>query len=151
VAATILYTPFDALAEAESFPRLAGSEQQYAAYASLATAATAPWVADHKREAANYITAIREALSLIHAPDYSTRAQSIIREQLHLDDLTAKRAYAAFIDRRIGFGVEAKLDDGGLQTVISLRETYGVPRSELKDLAAYLENGPYEEAGRLLT
>jgi ABC-type nitrate/sulfonate/bicarbonate transport system substrate-binding protein len=151
VAATILYTPFDALAEAESSPRLAGSEQQYAAYASLATAATAPWVADHKPEASYYIAAIREALGLIHAPDYRTRAQSIIREQLHLDDITAQRAYAAFTDRRIGFGVEAKLDKSGLQTVIALRETYGMPRSTLKDLAAYLEPGPYQEAGRLLT
>jgi ABC-type nitrate/sulfonate/bicarbonate transport system substrate-binding protein len=143
VAATILYMPFDALASAEGFSRLAGSEQQYAAYASLATAATAPWVAGHMPEATSYIAAIREALRLIHAPGYRARAQSIIRDVLHVNAATAALAYGAFVDTRTGFGAEARLDYHGLHTVIALRQTYGMPRSPLKDLAAYLEIGPY--------
>ncbi len=148
--ATILYTPFDALAEAEGFPRLAGSEQHYTAYASLTTAATATWLADHRYEASRYIAAIRDALLLIHAPGYGARARLVIREELRLDAVAAERAYAAFIDKHIGFDVDAKLDDDGLRAVIALRETYGMPLSVLRDPAAYLERGPYEAASRLL-
>jgi len=149
-AATILYTPFDALAEAEGFPRLAGSEARYGAYASLCTAAATSWVARHQLEAAQYIAAVREALRLIHDPGFETTAQTVIREELRLDAATAARAHAAFVDRQAGFGLDARLDQDGLRTVITLRETYGAPRKPLGDTAAYLELGPFEEASRLL-
>ncbi|HWE62747.1 MAG TPA: ABC transporter substrate-binding protein [Chloroflexota bacterium] len=149
VPATILYTPYDTLAEAAGFRRLAGSEQQYAAYASLATAATVPWVAAHGTVAARYIAAVRDALRLIYAPARAPGVQALIRERLQLDDAMAARAHAAFVDPSTGFGAEARLDDAGLRQVIALRAAYGTPRGALQDPSAYQDPGPYTEASRL--
>lgn len=150
VSATILYTPFDALAEQEGFPRLAGSEQIYDAYASLATAASAAWIAAHREIAAHYIAAIREALRIIYAPDRAQAIQAVIRAALELDQSQAARAYSAFVDPRAGFGIDAILDQAGLRQVIDLRSTYGAPRHPLRMPAAYQDLGPYHAASALL-
>jgi ABC-type nitrate/sulfonate/bicarbonate transport system substrate-binding protein len=127
VAATILYVPFDVQATQAGFTRLATSTDYYTAYASLATAGTCDWIEKHPDKITHYISAYLEALRWIYDPAHTAEVQAIIESEasLNLDASLAPHAYAAFVDPKTGFGIEAILDDAGLQQVIELRATYG--------------------------
>lgn len=145
IAATILYAPYDALADESGYRLLASSTDYYRAYASLATAATAPWLEAHSVAVTRYITALLHALRWIHDPSHAGAVQDLLQREpaLGLDTATAARAYAAFVDPATGFGVDARLDDNGLQQVIALRSTFAkLPRplgtpQEYRDLRWY--------------
>jgi ABC-type nitrate/sulfonate/bicarbonate transport system substrate-binding protein len=139
VAATILYPPFDMLATQAGFTRLATSTDYYPAYASLATAGLHSWIEQHTDEITSYITAYLQALHWIYNPNHATEVQRIIESEptLSLDVSIAPGAYAAFVDPQTGFGINAKLDDAGLQQVIELRATYGSFSRLDRDLAHY--------------
>lgn len=148
VTATVLYAPFDALAEEEGFRRLATSTALYAAYASLAIAGIFTWVEAHSDEVVRYIVAVRQALRWIYDPAHRDAAQSIVRAEpsLGLDASVAARAYDAFVDPVTGFGVDGALSEAGLQQVIDLRATYGDPPRPLGLPADYLDPRLYRYA-----
>jgi ABC-type nitrate/sulfonate/bicarbonate transport system substrate-binding protein len=148
VAATILYAPFDAAAEQAGFHRLARSTDYYNAYASLATAGTRAWVEDHGDDVIRYIAAILQALRWIHDPVHALAVQSILRDDdmLDLDDAMAARAYTAFVAPSLGYGVEGRLDDAGLQQVIALRAAFGNPPKPLGPPSDYQDLRWYERA-----
>lgn len=132
VAATILYTPYDALAAAHGFTRLVVSSDYYAAYASLASAATVPWVEAHAGSITCYIAAMLRALRWIHDPAHADAVREVLCEEpaLTLAPALAALAYAAFVAPDSGFGMEAGLSDAGLRRVIELRAAYAAaPRS----------------------
>jgi ABC-type nitrate/sulfonate/bicarbonate transport system substrate-binding protein len=139
IAATILYTPFDLQATEAGFNRLASSTDYYPAYASLATSGAQSWVENHADEVSSYISAYLQALNWIYDPVHSIEVQTIIQNEasLGLDASIAPQAYAAFIDPITGFGVNATLNDAGLQQVIELRATYGSSPRLNQDLAHY--------------
>ncbi len=139
VAATILYTPYDVQATQAGFTRLATSTDYYPAYASLATAGRQSWIEQHTGEVTSYISAYLQALRWIYNPTHATEVQRIIESEptLSLDVSIAPGAYAAFVDPQTGFGINAMLDDAGLQQVIELRATYGSSHRLDRDLAQY--------------
>jgi len=148
VAATILYAPFDTAAEQAGFHRLARSTDYYTAYASLATAGTRAWVEGHGDDVIRYIAAILQSLRWIHDPVHALAVQSILRDEdtLDLDDAMAARVYAAFVAPSLGYGVEARLDEAGLQQVIALRAAYGNPPRPLGQPSDYQDLRWYERA-----
>ena len=139
VAATILYTPFDMQAAQAGFTSLATSTDYYPAYASLATAGLQSWIEQHTDKVTSYISAYQQALDWIYNPTHATEVQRIIESEptLSLDVSIAPGAYAAFVDPKTGFGINAKLDDAGLQQVIELRAAYGSFSRLDRDLAHY--------------
>jgi ABC-type nitrate/sulfonate/bicarbonate transport system substrate-binding protein len=139
VAATILYAPFDVQATQAGFTRLATSTDYHPAYASLATAGLQSWIEQHTAEVTSYISAYLQALRWIYNPNHATEVQRVIESEptLNLDTSIAPGAYAAFVDPQTGFGINAKLDDAGLQQVIELRATYGSFSRLDRDLAHY--------------
>jgi ABC-type nitrate/sulfonate/bicarbonate transport system substrate-binding protein len=139
VAATILYAPYDVQATQAGFTRLATSTDYYPAYASLATAGAQSWIEQHTGEVTSYISAYLQALHWIYDPAHTTEVQTIMESEptLSLDTSIAPHAYAAFVDPKKGFGINAMLDDAGLQQVIELRATYGAFSSLERDLAHY--------------
>ncbi len=139
VVATILYTPFDIQATQAGFTRLATSTDYYPAYASLATAGTQTWIEQHADQITSYISAYLQALRWIYDPAHAIEIQRILENEptLSLDASIAPLAYAAFVDPKTGFGLNALLDDTGLQQVIELRAAYGsFPRLD-RDVAHY--------------
>jgi ABC-type nitrate/sulfonate/bicarbonate transport system substrate-binding protein len=148
VAATILYPPYDALAEAAGFRRLAGSPQLYPAYASLATAATRAWIAAQADALTRYLAAVLRALRRIHDPARAEAVRALLRAEpaLALDPATAARAYDAFVAPGTGFGAEARLDEAGLRQVIALRAAYAPPARPLEPPAAYCDPRWYARA-----
>lgn len=127
VAATILYAPFDLMAEDAGLRRLATSADYYAAYASLATAGARAWLESHADMVIRYIAALLAALRWTYDPANAAAAQRLLQDEpaLGLAADTAARAYAAFTAPLAGFGVDGALSDSGLQQVIDLRAAYG--------------------------
>jgi ABC-type nitrate/sulfonate/bicarbonate transport system substrate-binding protein len=148
VAATILYAPYDALAEEEGYGRLASSTDYYAAYASLATAVTRDWAEAHADVVTGYLVAVLQALRWIYEPDHAEIIQELMRQEpaLTLSAAMAAHAYTAFRDPTTGFDVDAALDDAGVEQVIALRDAYGDPPRPLGRPADYRDPRWYERA-----
>lgn len=145
-AATILYPPFDAEAEAAGCHPLASSTTTYPAYASQALAAPEPWVAQHPELLTRYITALLRALRWIYDPANRAAAEALIATEpaLGVAPAAAAHALAAFVNPLTGFGQDAALFDAGLAQVIALRAQYGAPTAlplgapaDYRDLTAY--------------
>lgn len=147
VAATILYAPYDAMAEAAGLRRLAISTAYYPAYASLATAARRDWVEAHRSEVTQYISAILLALRWIYDPSHMADVQSVLRDEavLGLDEVVAAQAYSAFVASETGFGETAWLDERGLEQVAGLRRSYGALMEPL-DLGEFCDLRWYNNA-----
>lgn len=148
IAATILYMPFDQLAEEEGFPRLACSTDYYSAYASLATAGVQAWLEEHSDEVTGYIAACLQALRWLYEPQNMLAAQHLMQSEstLGLDERLAARAYTAFIDPVHGFGREALLDDAGLEQVIQLRAAYNQGSTSYGTVEDYRDMHWYQQA-----
>jgi ABC-type nitrate/sulfonate/bicarbonate transport system substrate-binding protein len=146
--ATLLYAPYDALAESAGLQRLATSTAYYASYSSLATAGLRGWVDLHAREVTDYISAILQSLHWIYDAANVDEVRALLQEEttLGLDAATAARAYAAFIAPRIGFGEDARLDEAGLAQVIALRSAYGTPAQKLGSPVDYCDLRWYDRA-----
>jgi len=139
VAATILYAPFDVQATQEGFIRLAVSTDYYPAYASLATAGVQSWIEQHTDQVTSYISAYLQALRWIYDPAHALDVPAIMQNEpsLGLDASIASYTYTAFVSPKTGFGINAMLDDAGLQQVIDLRATYTSSPVIDRDLAHY--------------
>lgn len=157
VAATILYAPFDVMAQERGFSRLAVSTDLYPAYASLAVAATQAWVETHSDVLIRYITAIRQALYWLYETRNAGQEEALMVKtaSLGLDPALAKRAYAAFVDPITGFGIEGEIDEAGLQQVIAIRAQYsGTEANTIKEIgqaANYLDMRWYNRVDAALT
>jgi ABC-type nitrate/sulfonate/bicarbonate transport system substrate-binding protein len=151
VAATILYAPFDVIAHEKGFSTLAVSTDFYPAYASLAIAATQNWIETHSDVLMRYITAIRQALRWLYETKNVGQVETLMvnTASLGLDAELAKRTYAAFVDPVTGFGIEGKLDEAGLQQVITIRAQYaGTEANTVKgkgQVADYLDMRWYQQ------
>lgn len=152
VAATLLYAPYDTLAEAAGSRRLADTTDHYPAYASLATAGLRGWMAAHAEVLTHYLAAMLGALRWIHDRANAARVHTLLREEpaLGLDAATAASSYAAFVAPQTGFGVDARLDEAGLNQVIALRRAYGTQTAALGGPMDYCEPGWYERAREMV-
>lgn len=152
VAATLLYAPFDAMAERENFSLLATSTDYYAAYASLATAALQSWLTSHQAEVKRYIAAILLALNWIYDPAHAESLQTLLVQEpaLAVPSELAAHACAAFVDPLTGFGRDAQLSEAGLEQVIALRTAYGNPDHAPGPVASYIDLSYYTQAQRSL-
>ena len=126
ISATVLYPPFNTVAEASGCRRVASSVDHYPAYASLATAATHGWISAHKDLLERYIAAILGALQFIFEASHTGDLLSFMESQpdLGIDQASSRAALSAFVDPMSGFGQFAALDDGGLDQVMVLRAKY---------------------------
>ncbi len=150
LAATMLYPPYTALAVEAGFHVLASSTEYYAAYASLATAGIASWIADHGMEVTGAIAAVRQALRWIYDPAHADGVQDVLRSELSISARVAADTYAAFVDPVDGFGEDASLDEAGLRQVIALRAAYTNPLGRFSEPMEHLDLRWYQEATHLL-
>jgi ABC-type nitrate/sulfonate/bicarbonate transport system substrate-binding protein len=152
IAATVLYLPFDLIAAEHGLRRLTASSDYYSAYASLATAGTRDWIETHTDIVISYIVALRQALLWIYDPANAAAVQALIIQEIaaEMDASLAAKAYEAFIDPVIGFGITGRLDEAGLQQVIDLRARYSVLSDAPGTAKEYQDLHWYEEASKKL-
>ena len=147
-AATVLYTPFDAIADRAGCARLARSTEAYPAYASQALAGDRDWVNAHSEIVTRYISAVLAALRWIYAPASRGAVETLLatESQLGLADLPAADAYAAFVHPTEGFGRDALLDEQGLRQVIAIRSQYAPTAAMSPEPSAYCDLRWYAQA-----
>ena len=147
-AATILYPPFDRVAEAAGCRPLASSTAAYLAYSSQALAALPAFAAAAPDAVTSYIAALLRALRWIYEATNQSGAVALIVNDpdLGASGLDPTEALAAFTDPATGYGELAPLDDAGLAQVIALRGRYGAPGLFLGAPQDYRDLSYYERA-----
>jgi ABC-type nitrate/sulfonate/bicarbonate transport system substrate-binding protein len=146
-AATLLISPFEVLAEAQGFNRLANAIDQLGHYQGLVGATRRDWAEQHEPELVAYIRGYLSGLDWLFEP--SNKAEAILLLQSKLPNMrepVALKSYDILLDPKNGFSRKAELDLEGMRTVLALRSEYGNPRKSLTDSSKYLQLRYYEMA-----
>ncbi|ARP99742.1 ABC transporter substrate-binding protein [Pseudorhodoplanes sinuspersici] len=138
--ATLLVTPFEAMAEAEGFHRLANASQALGAYQGVVAAARRPWARAHVDEVVEFIRGYRAALDWLFDHANKRDAIEILKRNVPgMDNTVAGKSHDFLLDPGTGFFKDARLDAEGIAKVVALRSEYGEPRKLLADPASYYD------------
>jgi ABC-type nitrate/sulfonate/bicarbonate transport system substrate-binding protein len=142
-----LISPFEVLAEAQGFNRLANAVDQLGHYQGVVGAARRSWAKQHERELVAYIRGYLSGLDWLFEPTNKNEAILLLRSKLpNMSEHLASKSYDILLDPKSGFSRKAELNLEGVRTVLSLRSEYGNPRKNLNDPSKYLELKYYETA-----
>ncbi len=146
-AATLLISPFEVLAEAQGFNRLANAIDQLGHYQGLVGATRRRWAEQHEPELVAYIRGYLSGLDWLFEPSNKTEAILLLQSKLpNMREPVALKSYDILLDPKNGFSRKAELDLEGVRTVLALRSEYGNPRKSLTDSSKYLQLRYYEMA-----
>jgi ABC-type nitrate/sulfonate/bicarbonate transport system substrate-binding protein len=144
---TLLISPFEVLAEAKGFNRLANAVDQLGHYQGLVGAARRGWAERHDRELVAYIRGYLSGLDWLFEPMNKNEAIFLLRSKLpNMSEHLSLKSYDILLDPQNGFSRKAELNLEGVRTVLSLRSEYGNPRKYLSDPSTYLQLRYYEMA-----
>jgi len=144
---TLLISPFEVLAEAQGFNRLANAVDQLGHYQGVVGAARRGWAKQHERELVAYIRGYLTGLDWLFEPTNKNEAILLLRSKLpNMSEHLASKSYDILLDPQTGFTKKAEINLEGVRTVLSLRSEYGNPRKYLSDPSKYLELIYYEVA-----
>jgi len=146
-AGTLLISPFEVLAEAKGFNRLANAIDQLGHYQGLIGATRRDWAEQHERELVAYIRGYLSGLDWLFDPINKNEAILLLRSKLpNMSEHLALKSHDILLDPKNGFSRKAELNLEGVRTVLSLRSEYGNPRKYLSDPSKYLDLRYYERA-----
>jgi ABC-type nitrate/sulfonate/bicarbonate transport system substrate-binding protein len=146
-AGTLLISPFEALAEAQGFNRLANAVDELGHYQGLVGATRRGWAEQHERELVGYIRGYLSGLDWLFEPANKSEAILLLRSKLPaMSDHLASKSYDILLDPQNGFSRKAEVSLEGVRAVLSLRSEYGTPRKYLNDPSKYLDLRFYELA-----
>jgi ABC-type nitrate/sulfonate/bicarbonate transport system substrate-binding protein len=144
---TLLISPFEVLAEAQGFNRLANAVDQLGHYQGVVGATRRIWAKQHERELVAYIRGYLTGLDWLFEPTNKNKTILLLRSKLpNMSEHLASKSYDILLDPQNGFSRKAELNLAGVRTVLSLRSEYGNPRKYLSDPSKYLELIYYEMA-----
>jgi ABC-type nitrate/sulfonate/bicarbonate transport system substrate-binding protein len=144
---TLLISPFEAMAEAQGFNRLANAVDQLGHYQGVVGATRRSWAKQNERKLVAYIRGYLGGLEWLFEPTNKNAAILLLRSKLpNMTEHLASKSYDILLDPQNGFSKKAALDLEGVRTVLSLRSEYGNPRKYLSDPSKYLELKYYEMA-----
>jgi ABC-type nitrate/sulfonate/bicarbonate transport system substrate-binding protein len=124
-AATLLISPFDVVAEAKGFNRLANADEALGHYQGVVGAARRSWAKQNEKELTGYIRGYRASLDWLFDPANKAEAIAILRK--HVPDMSqdaAERSYGILVHPTSGFTRGAVLDVEGVRTALQLRSQY---------------------------
>jgi ABC-type nitrate/sulfonate/bicarbonate transport system substrate-binding protein len=145
---TLLRTPFELLAQAKGFNKIATAESLGPYQGSVGFARRA-WARAHGAVLVGFIRGYRAALDWLY-----DRANRAIAEALlvaHIRDMTpalAKQSCDLLLADAGGLTRDAAIDVRGVGTVLALRSKYGQPQKRLADPARYIDTSYWAEASR---
>ena len=144
---TLLISPFEVLAEAQGFNRLANAVDQLGYYQGLIGATRRGWAVQHERELVAYIRGYLSGLDWLFDPINKSEAILLLRSKLpNMSEHLALKSYDILLDPQNGFSRKAELYLEGVRTVLSLRSEYGNPRKYLSDPSKYMDLRYYKMA-----
>jgi len=144
-AATLLISPFDVVAEAKGFNRLATADEALGHYQGVVAAARRGWAKDNEKELVGYIRGYLAALQWLFDPANKSEAIAILRK--HVPDMSeeaAARSYGILVHPTKGFFRDGAMDIEGVKTVLQLRSGY--TGKTLSDPSKYLDASYFDKA-----
>jgi ABC-type nitrate/sulfonate/bicarbonate transport system substrate-binding protein len=145
-AGTLLTTPFDLLAEAAGFRRLANAGDVLGAYQGLVGATRRSWAAANSAKLVGFIRGFRSGLDWLF--DAANKPEAVAMLQKNVRGMTpdlGARTYDVLLGPG-GFTRTAAIDLEGVRTVLALRSQYARPQKSLTDPARYVDLTYYERA-----
>jgi ABC-type nitrate/sulfonate/bicarbonate transport system substrate-binding protein len=146
---TLLISPFEVLAEAQGFNRLANAVDQLGHYQGVVGATRRSWAKQHERELVAYIRGYLSGLDWLFEATNKNEAILLLRSKLpNMSEHLASKSYDILLDPKSGFSKKAEINLEGVRTVLSLRSEYGNSHEYLNDPSKYMELIYYEMARR---
>jgi len=147
---TLLSAPYDVVATAQGFNRLARATDVIGSYQGNVGAANRSWAKAHKQEVVGFIRAYAAAIDWLYDGANREEAVRILVTNLpQISPQLAQQSYDVLLDPKDGFVRKGELDANGLKTVLDLRSRYGRPKLSLTDPMKYYDPSFYETAMRL--
>ncbi|WP_158871378.1 ABC transporter substrate-binding protein [Antarcticirhabdus aurantiaca] len=145
--ATLLVTPFEAMATDEGCNQLADASRALGAYQGVVAATRRRWAHDNREKILAFIRSYRAALDWLFDPGNKTRALEIFRRNVPgAGDALAGKSYDILLDAEGGFFRDGRLDRQGIANVVALRSEYGRPVKLLNDSLKYYDTIYLEDA-----
>jgi ABC-type nitrate/sulfonate/bicarbonate transport system substrate-binding protein len=147
IAGTMVSSPQEILPEQNGFKRLGDIQPMLGGYQALSGVARRSWAATHSGQLKSFIRAYVTANDWLADPQNRAEAADIYAK--HIPDTpraVIDKAWDAMLGKSEGFEPHAKFDPVGALTVLDIRNEYGVPKKELTDWHAYVDDSFYNEA-----
>ena len=145
--ATLLFTPFELVAESKGYHDLRPAISVLGHYQGLVAAVQRSWAKAHERELVGYIRGYIAGLDWLYRPANKDEAIAILRKNINtMTPELAERTYGVLLAAKGGLFKEAKLDIAGIKTVLALRSQYGEPKKSLTNPAKYYDLSYYKKA-----
>jgi ABC-type nitrate/sulfonate/bicarbonate transport system substrate-binding protein len=146
-AATMLISPFEVVAEARGFNRLANAVDVLGHYQGVVAGVRRQWAEENESQIVGFIRGFRAGLDWLYDPANKGEAIAILRKNLpNMAADLAYNSYGILMDPKDGFTRNASIDLEGVGTVLALRRQYGEPQKKLMDPMKYIDLSYYEKA-----
>jgi ABC-type nitrate/sulfonate/bicarbonate transport system substrate-binding protein len=146
-AATMLISPFEVVAEARGFNRLANAVDVLGHYQGLVAGVRRQWAKENESQVVGFIRGFRAGVDWLYDPANKAEAIAILRKNLpNMAEDLANKSYGILMDPKDGFTRDASIDVEGVRTVLALRTQYGEPQKELNAPMKYIDLSYYEKA-----
>jgi len=147
-AATILVAPFDAMAQAQGFNRLANATDELGHYQGVVAAVRQGWARAHPDHVRSYIRAHAQAVDWLREPRNKDEALRIFLAHMppNTPPQAAETAYRALLSGSESFQRQGQIDLAGVETVVRLRAKFGRPGARLHGAATYYDPSFHEAA-----
>jgi len=146
-AATLLFTPFELIAQEKGFHDLGAAIDAFGHYQGLVAAAQRSWLHGHRAEAIGYIRGYVAGLDWLYDRANKEAAIALLRRNITtMSPEIAEKTYAVLLDPKLGLLKKGKLDIAGVRTVLALRSQYGEPKKRLGNPEKYIDLSFYKAA-----
>lgn len=145
--ATLLFTPFELIAEAKGYRDLRSAIAVFGHYQGLVAAVQRSWAKAHEAELVGYIRGYAAGVDWLYQPANKDEAIAILRKNITtMTPELAEQTYGVLLAPKGGLFKKAALDVAGIKTVLALRSQYGEPKKKLTNPAKYYDLSYYKKA-----
>jgi len=139
-AATLLFTPFELIAEEKGYHDLGAAIDVLGHYQGLVAAVQRSWAREHRKELVGYIRAYVQGIDWLYDPRNKAEAIALLRKNITtMSPEIAEKTYRVMFDPKHGLLRKGRIDMAGVKTVLALRSEYGEPKKKLADPNRYID------------
>jgi ABC-type nitrate/sulfonate/bicarbonate transport system substrate-binding protein len=147
---TLLSAPYNLIATAHGFNELARAVETIGPYQGNVGAARRSWANANEKTVIGYISAYRDAIDWLYAPQNRSEAIAILKRNLpQMAEEVAVASYDELLHPKYGFYRDGEIDQAGLANVLALRSRYGKPQMTLTDPDKYIDRRFLEASRRI--
>ena len=146
-AATLLFTPFELIAEEKGYHDLGAAIDVLGHYQGLVAAVQRSWAKEHRQELVGYICAYVQGIDWLYDPANKAEAIALLRKNITtMTPEIAESTYRVMFDPKHGLLKKGRIDTAGVKIVLALRSEYGEPKKKLADPNRYIDLSYYKQA-----